>query len=403
MAMGNDKIKDLFSSKLNGFEANVPPMLWGGIDQLLSQVPLPVVDPSSSASSASTTTSTSSTSASASSAVGVKAAVIAVGVAAAIATGVIVMRDKSEVQQPIVEQDHVIVQDPIDSTPIVDDSVFVVDIQRYVPPVEQVPVEVNQPIVESDPVFEFPAQPDTVVKAETPEEVIEVIPEDEIVIKPKMPIYLTAFVNGNWLANDITSRGGDILFSDQLRSGANSILQEENAEYTLTHKRPISFGLLIGKQLSSRLSFETGLVFTQLDSEITSDSRFDIREKQRFVYLGVPFNINYTYHCLGKANLFLSGGVLFQKDVKGYYISNIGEPYSNRSLMPYSVKNYITQPNIQFSTHVKLGVSYPIYNKIFIFGEVGGAYYFDANNKYRTLYSDQQFEFTTSAGIKYNF
>ena len=43
--MENDKIKDLFSSKLKDFEVDVPASVWGGLDVLLSQQRAPTADP----------------------------------------------------------------------------------------------------------------------------------------------------------------------------------------------------------------------------------------------------------------------------------------------------------------------------------------------------------------------
>ena len=51
MEVEKDKIKDLFSSKLENFEPEVPATIWGGLDQLLSNQPVPSADANSANSS----------------------------------------------------------------------------------------------------------------------------------------------------------------------------------------------------------------------------------------------------------------------------------------------------------------------------------------------------------------
>ena len=63
----------------------------------------------------------------------------------------------------------------------------------------------------------------------------------------------------------------------------------------------------------------------------------------------------------------------------------------------------LEQKNPQFSVNAALGVAYPLYKNINIYTTVGWAYYFDANNKYKTIYSDRPHQLDLNLGLRYDF
>ena len=104
---------------------------------------------------------------------------------------------------------------------------------------------------------------------------------------------------------------------------------------------------------------------------------------------------------------------MMQKDINGKYESSINfskpeigglEPTNNLFYKePYYIKKTIKQSNPQFSVRTKLGIAYPLYKKLYLYGTVGGAYYFDAGNEYRTIYSDKKTQLDLNLGVKYDF
>ena len=110
--------------------------------------------------------------------------------------------------------------------------------------------------------------------------------------------------------------------------------------------------------------------------------------------------------------MYLTIGAMIQKDIKGTYSlldqSIVYEDFNNDGFVTtnksgYSSEKDINQSNPQFSTQLSLGISYPLYKKLYLYGAVGGIYYFDASNKYRTIYSDKQTQFNMNAGLKWKF
>ncbi|MDR2954935.1 MAG: PorT family protein [Prevotella sp.] len=413
MAKENDKIKDLFSSKLKDFEPDVPASVWGGLDQLLSQQPTPTADPSSSGSSSSAGSS-ATTVAKASL---LKTVLITIGVAAAIVTGVILIPKGEDTIEPE-ENKTTITEEPQteEADTVVEKSPVILPVKKYLsreiepelPVEEKIPQESQEPIREKEP-----------EKPDEEEEILSDAPAQLTVAElPKRSkakgFSLSASVSAGLLSENRNQNGGGFLFSRTQRSEVFiDALSKENKEFKMVHRQPVSFGLKVSKGLTSNLSLETGIVYTYLSSKITSSSIFDIHETQTFHYLGIPVSLNYTFYRLGKADLYLSLGGTVQKDISGKYESSMGfskmdmedkalayQLYHNE---PYFIRESIEQSKPQFSTHLKLGIAYPIYKKLYLYGTIGGAYYFDVHNKYPTIFSDKKVQLDLNMGIKFDF
>ncbi|WP_419032747.1 hypothetical protein [Dysgonomonas gadei] len=421
MIEDKDKIKDLFSSKLGNFEPEVPASIWGGLDQLLSNQPVQAPDASSSSSSANSSTANAASSTSKASTI--KTVAIAVGVAAAIAIGILSIPTDDK---PIMEDANVVVTEGVKTPVETQDVDTVIEVPKVVPPLLAKARAIVEPVeavatTEPEPEPEVVSEP--LVKEEVKEEKKEVkaapmlaqtrviLPEAE---SPSKGLSLGITVDAGLFADNVNERGGDILFSRKVRSSTfRSALNKENSEFELEHKQPISFGVTISKQIAPKLSFETGLVYTHLSSKIKSSSVFNISESQYFNYLGIPLSLNYTFFELGKTKFYFALGGMVQKDINGRYVSNMGFSMldiEDKDLAghvfysePYYIRESVKQSNPQFSVRSSLGISYPLYKKMYLYGTIGGAYYFDARNKYRTIYSDRKTQLDLNLGIKFDF
>lgn len=176
-----------------------------------------------------------------------------------------------------------------------------------------------------------------------------------------------------------------------------------NQEYKLEHHQPISFGIAVNKRITNRVSLESGLVYTYVWANIrsVSSSVYNQNDRQIFHYLGVPLAVNYKLIEWKKAQLYTSLGGMIQKDFYGKITSNtsiddlIGSDHKSQ--------RDISQSKPQFSATALLGVSYPLYNKLSVYSTFGGAYYFKANNDYETIFSDRPWLFNVNLGIKFGF
>lgn len=172
----------------------------------------------------------------------------------------------------------------------------------------------------------------------------------------------------------------------------------------MDHRQPISFGLTISKEINSKVSLETGLVYTYLSSKAKTDRVSDTKryDSQIFHYFGIPLSVNYNFAEYHKAKFYFSGGGMIQKDMQGR-LKGIQKQVIFQGEAESEFKEEIEQKNIQFSVSSKLGVTYPLYNKLHAYTTVGGAYYFDAKNDYKTIYSDRKFQLDVNIGLKLNF
>ena len=420
MIEDKDKIKDLFSSKLKDFEPEVPASLWGGLDQLLSQQAAPA-DPSSASSS--TSSSSGSSVATASKVSLIKTALITVGVAAAVVTGVLLIPKGSNLVVPE-EPKVATIEEAIQDTIKLDDTTFGISPRPAIRPIiARVELQEKKAVV--DVQVSTPSQnPEKEsIKPEKKEEVKEksLRSSDDhkaVQLLPKKKsgsgLSVGLCTNSALFGQDISQSGGRLLFSYPTRGRSfNDALAKENKEFKLQHSLPISFGLKVSKSITPNLSLETGIVYTYLSSKITSNSAFNIRENQYFHYLGVPLTLNYKFYELGKAKFYFSAGGMVQKDIKGQYESKIAYTESTLIVMglprdlyysePYYMKESIKQANPQFSANVGIGGAYPIYKKLYLYGTIGGAYYFDAGNKYSTIYSDRKIQLDFNLGVKFDF
>lgn len=420
MIEDKDKIKDLFSSKLKDFEPEVPASLWGGLDQLLSQQAAPA-DPSSASSS--TSSSSGSSVATASKVSLIKTALITVGVAAAVVTGVLLIPKGSNLVVPE-EPKVATIEEAIQDTIKLDDTTFVISPRPAIRPIiaraelqeknAVVDVQVSTPSQDPEKESIKPEKKEEVkeksLRSSDDHKVVQLLPKKKS--GPGLSVGLST--NSALFGQDISQSGGRLLFSYPTRGRSfNDALAKENKEFKLQHSLPISFGLKVSKSITPNLSLETGIVYTYLSSKITSNSAFNIRENQYFHYLGVPLTLNYKFYELGKAKFYLSAGGMVQKDIKGQYESKIAYTESTLIVMglprdlyysePYYIKESIKQANPQFSANVGIGGAYPIYKKLYLYGTIGGAYYFDAGNKYSTIYSDRKIQLDFNLGVKFDF
>lgn len=172
----------------------------------------------------------------------------------------------------------------------------------------------------------------------------------------------------------------------------------------MEHSQPISFGVTVSKSIIDGLFIETGLIYTYLYSQLRNvNIASRIEEKQQFHYLGIPLNVNYNIISLRDLDIYLTLGGLAEKDIAGrrkLFAEADSELTGN---MEEQIIENIEQENTQFSANVGVGISYPIYRNLNLYGKVSGSYYFDAKNSYNTIYSDKKIMLDLNVGLRYQF
>lgn len=207
----------------------------------------------------------------------------------------------------------------------------------------------------------------------------------------------------------MTLRSATVVSDKQLLDESDKILFQQNiykdniAE--MEHDQPVSFGVTVSKSIIDGLYLETGLVYSYLYSKSKNTSTsLQNRQTQTLHYLGVPLNLNYNLFSLKNLNVYASLGGMIEKDVYGKFREEGESQLIDDEMKSEFLRNEtISQRNPQLSVNAGLGLSYPLYRDLKLYGKIGGAYYFDAKNDYKTIYSDSKIVMDLSIGIRYEF
>jgi hypothetical protein len=172
----------------------------------------------------------------------------------------------------------------------------------------------------------------------------------------------------------------------------------------MEHDQPISFGITVSKSFFDDLSLETGLLYTYLSSKVrNSGTNFQVQETQHLHYIGIPLNVNYNLFSLKKLDVYASVGGMLEKDVYGEYRRKGEGKSTELNISSEEEITKISQHNPQISVNAGVGISYPVWQNFKLYGKIGGAYYFDANNQYKTIYSDSKIVMDLNVGLRYEF
>lgn len=214
----------------------------------------------------------------------------------------------------------------------------------------------------------------------------------------------SGFSKAKDIQNQTRLANADYLDSEASIGYGNTVVSmAKEQKMKLDHNQPVSFGISVSKKINDRVSLESGIVYTYLSSKVKSinNSDYNLKDSQIFHYLGIPLSVNYNFAEWNKLKFYISAGGLIQKDFYGRMKTSESVEGLLDSENVY--KKSISQKKPQFSVSSSLGLSYPIYNKLSVYTNIGGAYYFDANNRYETIYSDKRWLFNLNLGLKFEF
>jgi opacity protein-like surface antigen len=425
----NDNIKDLFSSKLANFEPQLPSGMWDKINDSLSadaaqQPPARKIAL-------------------------LKVISLASGIAAMLAISFLLLtytrEDNALADKPIIDNDKATIDEPVNAPEPVDAQTLPEPLYAKVvvqPRRNRQPAPVELKAADKEPEHTRNNEPQ-----EVPQGNIQVNnhPYNDEDLKRKIEAFEEAGRNDALLADATLSTAPGkkgITVSVSGSSGFSELTDKKvpvptkflkyavlpNANYEMAasssenrpvwpgsrvkieHQQPVSFGLKIDKRLSNHFSVETGVVCTYLSSKLTpADSNSDnkVEGYMKFYYIGMPLSLNYTFARLGDAEFYFSAGGMIQKDISGKIAGNQEfKNWLNQTdpiLIEDHISDKISQENPQLSIMANAGLSYPLYKILNVYVTVGGAYYFDDKNEFRTVYSDKQLQLDLNVGLKLKF
>ena len=202
------------------------------------------------------------------------------------------------------------------------------------------------------------------------------------------------YLNNNpYVADDAETRS--LMNIAAQNSAVNGGMMEARYE----HKLPITVQLLLSRQLSKRLSFETGLSYTRLSStKNTGSSQAYIQESQRLHYLGIPLRLGWQWYNKAHLSLYSSAGFMLELPIRSF--TDINHIDNGRST--FQNEETLSVP-CQFSTTLGIGLQYDFTPHLGVYLEPSLQYFFDDGSDLKTYRTEHPFSVTLPLGIRFRW
>lgn len=191
-----------------------------------------------------------------------------------------------------------------------------------------------------------------------------------------------------------------VLQSDNLMS-LNGYSAEKivPAKTNIHHKTPIGIGISVSRYLNDRFSLQTGLNYSYLRSEWTTNNTYHMENDQRLHFLGIPLSITYKIAEWNRFMFYASAGGMVEVNVAG---KCKGTLFANDMEIAHQNER-VRMKEWLWSVNARAGVSYPIIRFVSAFGEVGASYYFDNGSDIETIHSEKPFNVSLQFGFRFGF
>lgn len=144
-----------------------------------------------------------------------------------------------------------------------------------------------------------------------------------------------------------------------------------------------SFGVTLNKQLNDRWSFETGLVYTLLTSDVYP---YSVSVPQKLHYLGIPLKMNFTMLQRKGWQLYAGTGTMVERCL-----------YGTRGEAKLKINA------LQFSLSANAGIQYRLSQHTGLYLEPGIRYYFDDGTDVCSFRTEHPLSFTLQAGFRISY
>lgn len=154
------------------------------------------------------------------------------------------------------------------------------------------------------------------------------------------------------------------------------------------HKQPIKAGISVGYRLNDKWSMQTGVTYSYLSTDFTSEGMST--RTQKLHYVGVPLTASYSVLRGRKAEVYVTAGGEVEKLVKGSVGS---ENYESEK---------VKEGRPQFSVKAAVGGAYNFTPNVSVYVEPGVNYYFDNHSSVINSYKDHPTSFSLNMGFRIN-
>ena len=194
------------------------------------------------------------------------------------------------------------------------------------------------------------------------------------------------------LASTVLSLSDNIVKAGTTYTSIMAPQSFSNVNYSL----PLSFGLKVRNKFSERLSVETGLIYTYLQTDFSNSGFSTTDARLGLHYLGIPVSLNVKVWNNPKWEIYVSGGGMVEKGLRSIY-----QQTQNNTFQTWFTTAQTNIVGFQFSVNSAVGLSYKIMPKIGIFFEPQFSYYFE-NGQPISIRSHLPTVFGLQIGLRYN-
>lgn len=175
--------------------------------------------------------------------------------------------------------------------------------------------------------------------------------------------------------------------------GSDTDGSTDPTRYYFRHRLPITVGLSVRHNLSSRFALESGISYTYLYSDYYEGQK-RIGEQQLH-YIGVPLKINWTFLNKGPVSFYLSAGVMLEYCLSAQRRNTLFD--DSMELFPW-----------QASLNAGAGLQVALVKPVSLFVEPGIGYYFNTINygrhsKIETIRTIHPLTFNLQVGIRFSY
>jgi len=164
---------------------------------------------------------------------------------------------------------------------------------------------------------------------------------------------------------------------------------------SIVHSPPVSFGLVVRKNLENNWSLESGLVYTYLLSTYENENMQRSDAKMHLHYIGIPVSLVAKVWKNQKWDVYLAAGAMVEKGIQSNYIQN---QYFGNQTYTTTVKSKIN--GVQGSLNSAIGATYKLQRNLGIYFEPKVSYYLK-NNQPMSARTEQPFIIGFNAGLRF--
>lgn len=175
--------------------------------------------------------------------------------------------------------------------------------------------------------------------------------------------------------------------SSQYNSDADN--PQKESQLKAKHHLPIRFGLKVGYQLSDRWALQSGITYTYLYSEFTSDNSKQRAIEQKLHYVGIPLGISYRIWKSSTFRLYASAGAAAEICVN-----------NSQKNADSSFRQQHGEKPLQWSVNAALGAEYQPTKQLGIYLEPSLGYYFKDNTLLEHFYKEHPLSPSIEFGLR---